>query len=118
MGNMTQANSISNALKASFGIDSKITGLIVMALTFLVILGGIRSIAKVAEIVVPAMAGFYILGALIVILFHFRDIPAGLYEIFSQAAAIRTVTLKAVTKFLIYHYRCLAVGRSKRSIFQ
>ena len=91
MGNMTQANSISNALKASFGIDSKITGLIVMALTFLVILGGIRSIAKVAEIVVPAMAGFYILGALIVILFHFRDIPAGLYEIFSQAAAIRPV---------------------------
>ena len=91
MGNMTQANSISNALKASFGLDSKITGLIVMALTFFVILGGIRSIAKVAEIVVPAMAGFYILGALIVILFHFRDIPAGLYEIFSQAAAIRPV---------------------------
>lgn len=91
MGNMTQANSISNALKSSFGIDYRITGLVVMVLTFLVILGGIRSIAKVAEVVVPVMAGFYMLGALVVILFHFRDIPAGLYEIFSQAAAIRPV---------------------------
>lgn len=91
MGNMTQANSISHALKSSFDIDYTLTGLVVMTLTFSVILGGIRSIAKVAEIVVPAMAAFYILGALLVILFHFHNIPEGLYQIFSQAAAIRPV---------------------------
>lgn len=91
MGNMTQANSISHALKSAFDIDYTLTGLIIMILTFSVILGGIRSIAKVAEIVVPAMAAFYMLGALLVILFHFREIPDGLYQIFSQAAAIRPV---------------------------
>lgn len=85
IGNMTQANSIASGLKESFGINPQITGLLLMFLIALVILGGIKRIAGVTEKVVPFMAIFYVLGGLIVILANYQKIPETFMLIFHEA---------------------------------
>lgn len=75
MGNMTQSNSIADALQVSFGVEKAGTGLFVSVLTILVVLGGIGVIAKVTQYLVPFMGGFYLLGTVLVILTHWRNIP-------------------------------------------
>lgn len=76
IGNMVQANSISVLVEESFGIPTWITGIILAVLTAVVILGGIKSIARVTDILVPFMAGFYVLGAIILLAIGYRTIPA------------------------------------------
>ena len=70
IGNMTQANSISTMVRDNFGLPTWITGIVITVATGLVILGGVKSIAKVCEKLVPLMAGFYILGCLAIILIN------------------------------------------------
>ncbi len=70
IGNMTQANSISTMVRDNFGLPTWITGIVITVATGLVILGGVKSIAKVCEKLVPLMAGFYILGCLIIIVIN------------------------------------------------
>ncbi len=82
---MTQANSISSAMNETFGISEALTGLAVTILAILVILGGIRTIAKVTQVVVPCMAIFYLAGAFLVILVNFRNLPGGILEIIKMA---------------------------------
>jgi AGCS family alanine or glycine:cation symporter len=60
-------------------------GLVMAAIVALIILGGIKSIAKVTDKVVPFMVGIYILGALLVLGYHVADIPAAFGLIFSGA---------------------------------
>jgi AGCS family alanine or glycine:cation symporter len=91
MGNMAQANSISEALWHTFQIPRARTGLFLCILTILVVLGGIRAIAKVANIMVPAMGIFYLLGAGLVILFHLENVPSGLYMIVTMAFSPRAL---------------------------
>ncbi len=85
MGNMTQSNSIAAAVEVTFGVKPALTGLIVTIVTILVVLGGIRMIAGVTQILVPVMAIFYMIGALAVILVHMQNLPGGLWMIFSMA---------------------------------
>ncbi|WP_373483937.1 alanine/glycine:cation symporter family protein [Acetobacterium sp.] len=85
IGNMTQANSIAGAVNGTFGVPTWITGLILTVLAFLVILGGIKSIGKVAGVIVPFMAVFYVLAALVVIIINYQNVPAGIAEIFTMA---------------------------------
>ncbi len=91
MGNMTQSNSIAEALKVTFGIKPALTGLVVTVATILVVLGGIRMIAKVTQVLVPVMAVFYLLGAFAVILVHSKNLPAGLWMIISMAFSPRAL---------------------------
>ena len=58
------------SIKSSFNIDPWITGVVLTVFTGIVILGGIKSIAKAASIIVPFMAIFYVLGGLIIIVLH------------------------------------------------
>ena len=67
IGNMTQANSISEALNNTFGAPSAIVGVVLTVLSLIIIVGGIKSISKVSSIVVPVMAIFYVIAGLIVI---------------------------------------------------
>ncbi len=67
IGNMVQANSISTMVQETYNISPWITGLILTAFTALVILGGIKSIARVCEWLVPFMALFYIVGCMILL---------------------------------------------------
>ena len=62
--NAVQANSIADAMVGAFGVPKLATGLVLAAITAIVIFGGIRKIATVAEYVVPFMAGVYLLVAL------------------------------------------------------
>ena len=67
IGNMVQANSVADSLRSSFGIAPSLTGVVLAAITAVVILGGIKRIGEVAEILVPAMAIFYLAGGLLVL---------------------------------------------------
>lgn len=85
IGNMVQANGIASAMENAFGLNTWITGVILTALTGLVVLGGIKRIGAVAEKVVPAMAIFYMVCVFIVLVTFADQIPAALATIFSDA---------------------------------
>ena len=70
IGSSVQSNSVAMSIKSSFNIDPWITGVVLTVFTGIVILGGIKSIAKAASIIVPFMAIFYVLGGLIIIVLH------------------------------------------------
>ena len=73
-GSLPQINSISNAIFATFGIRHIITGAVMAILLALIIIGGIRRIARVTEKLVPFMAIFYFLGAVAVIISNYQNI--------------------------------------------
>ena len=81
IGNMTQGNSIAEALSVTFQVKQTVTGIVLSLLTILVILGGIGTIAKVTEYLVPCMAVFYLFGTGMVIFTHFKNLPAGVVQI-------------------------------------
>ncbi len=83
--NAVQANSIADAMVGAFGIPKLATGLVLAAITGIVIFGGIRQIATVAGYVVPLMAGIYLLMALYVLLTHLTLVPSMLAHIVSSA---------------------------------
>jgi alanine or glycine:cation symporter, AGCS family len=85
IGNMVQANSISVLVNESFQIPMWVTGLILTALTAVVILGGIKSIARVCEGLVPFMAITYVLGCLIILGMNLQGIPDTVSIIFNSA---------------------------------
>ncbi|OIK15593.1 sodium:alanine symporter [Bacillus sp. MUM 116] len=80
-----QANSIAEGVKNAFGINNAITGFIVIALMGLIIFGGVKRIARVAEFVVPFMAIGYLLIAIAIIVVNFDKIPAVFTLIFKSA---------------------------------
>ena len=83
--NAVQANSIADAMQGAFGLPKIVTGLALAVLTAVVIFGGIRQIAQVAEYIVPFMAGAYLLVALIVVILNISEVPAMLWHIISNA---------------------------------
>ena len=85
IGNMVQVNSMADALEVSFGVPDWLTGLVTMAVTALVILGGIKRIGRVAEALVPFMCVAYILCALVVLVVHAEALPGAFALIFQHA---------------------------------
>lgn len=84
-GNMLQANSVADVMRTTFLIDPFWSGIILAFLTGLTLIGGIKSIGKVASLLVPFMAIFYIGGASIILVKYFDRIPQALYTIVSSA---------------------------------
>jgi len=68
IGNTVQANAISTIAQGSYGIPTWVSGAVVCLLTALVLLGGIRSIARVCSALVPFMAFFYVLGCIYILI--------------------------------------------------
>ena len=91
IGNLTQANSISDAINTTFSVPTWVTGLILTVFALLIILGGIKTISKVSSILVPAMAIFYIVAGLVVIFGNISGIPEGLKNIFVMAFSGKSV---------------------------
>jgi len=83
--NAVQANSIADAMQGAFGFDKLWVGVALALLTGIVIFGGIRQIARVAEIVVPFMAVLYLLVALYVVAIHIGEVPGMLGHIVQSA---------------------------------
>ena len=84
-GNMAQGNSIAEVMDTTFGIPTFVTGLLLAGTTFAIIIGGIKSIGRVASKLVPFMAGGYIVIAVIILLLNMENVPAAFSSIFSGA---------------------------------
>ena len=85
IGNMVQANSVADSLSSSFGVAPTVTGLVLVALTAIVIVGGIRRIGEVAQVLVPLMSVVYLAGGLVVLAVHLTAVPAALALVFQGA---------------------------------
>lgn len=85
IGNMVQSNSVAESVQSSMGIPHWVTGILLAAFTALVILGGIKSIAKVTQVLVPFMIAIYFMGALIIIILNISTLPKIFGMIFKSA---------------------------------
>ena len=85
IGNTVQANSLAALAYETFGISPWVSGAVMTILTAVVILGGIKSIARVCELLVPFMALFYVLGCLWLLVAHSETLPASFRLILSSA---------------------------------
>ena len=83
--NSVQANTISGAMQGSFGIPDWVSGLGMVAITGLIVFGGIRAIARFSSLVVPVMAVAYLLLALVLIVLNLEKIP-GIFELIIKSA--------------------------------
>ena len=83
--NAVQANSIAEAFEGAFSVPKLWTGIGIAVLTGIVIFGGIRQIATVAEFVVPFMAGVYLLLAIVVLIMNLGEVPGMLGHILASA---------------------------------
>ena len=85
IGTFSQVNSITASLQNSFDWSPKIVSVILALITAAIIFGGIQSISKVSEKVVPFMAGLYILAALVVIFTNFNQLLPVIEMVFQSA---------------------------------
>ena len=85
IGNMVQSNSIAEAANGWIGIPNWVTGIILATFTAMVVLGGIKSIARVTQIIVPLMIIVYITGASIILIMKITAIPKIFVLIFESA---------------------------------
>ncbi len=92
IGNLTQANSISTAVTATYHVPSYITGIVITILSLLIIIGGIKSISKVSQVVVPLMAVLYVIAGVIVIIGNIANVPTGIVMIFKMAFSVKAVS--------------------------
>jgi len=80
-----QSNSIALAVHSSFGVSHHIIAVVLVLLLAFIIIGGVKRISRVAEYVVPFMAGAYILMAIIIMALNYRQIPDVIVLIFNAA---------------------------------
>lgn len=85
IGNMVQANSVADAVQATFHVPLWATGAVLMTFSAMVILGGIKSIARVTSLLVPIMIVFYVIASLFIIFSNIGEVPAALMFIVKQA---------------------------------
>jgi AGCS family alanine or glycine:cation symporter len=85
IGNMTQANAVATIFQSTFNIEPWLTGTVLMLLTGLVILGGIKSIGRFTSFLVPFMIVGYVGASLVVLALNLAEIPHALAMIFYHA---------------------------------
>src|SRR6476469_8192706 len=86
----TQPNSIALVVNSVFGIPKVAVGILVAVLTWLVIIGGIKTIGRAAETLSPLKVGLYLVGGLIVILLNAARIPGVLALVFREALTMQS----------------------------
>ena len=84
-GHMVQANAISVVLSENFGVNNWVTAVLLSILVFVVIIGGVRSIARMAEITVPTMSILYLLCGAVILVINVEAIPTAFGLIFEGA---------------------------------
>lgn len=85
IGNATQANSIASAVNSTFSVPTWVVGIILVILVAVIVIGGIKTISKVSTVLVPAMAAFYIIAGLLVVIINYKNLPAGIANIVTMA---------------------------------
>ncbi|TFH90491.1 alanine/glycine:cation symporter family protein [Vibrio ouci] len=111
--NAVQANSIANAMHNAFGWDDTYVGVVVVLLSSVVIFGGIKRIARVAELVVPIMALAYLLLAMFVMVMNIEKLPAVLTLIIKSAFGLQ----EAAAGGLGYAIAQAMINGIKRGLF-
>lgn len=89
IGNMTQANSIAASMQDAFAVPPVLTAAVVAALVGVVVLGGIKRIAAVAERLIPAVSVVFILAAFVVIGANAKAVPGVLRLILREAFSLQ-----------------------------
>ena len=84
-GNTVQANSLAQIMETSFGVAPWITGLSLATVTGAVILGGIKRIGEVTQVLVPFMCILYLGGGLLIVLLNIGELPNAIGLIFTGA---------------------------------
>lgn len=125
IGTFTQVNGIASAVNgffdpgnawtvSLFGSDYSwtvvISGLILTLCVGLVVIGGIKRIARVSEIIVPFMAIAYFLCCLLILIMNYQAIPAALLEIIQSAFGMRAVTGGAIGAIIVAMQKGIARG--------
>ncbi len=85
IGNMVQANSVADAMRSTLDVPVEATGFVLVAITAVVILGGIKRIGQVTEYLVPFMAILYLGGGLVILITHAAALPAAVGLVFKGA---------------------------------
>ena len=91
IGNMSQINSIAVNMNTAFGIPSFVTGIILMLLAGLVIVGGLKRIASVTERLVPFMAVIYLACSAVILIVNFDQLGAVFTSIIKGAFGMKAV---------------------------
>ena len=91
--NAVQANTITAAFNNAFGINRFGLGLVIAAVTAVVIFGGSHRIAKVSEVIVPVLAVLYILVSLFVVVINITELPNVIKLIFTNALDFRSMSM-------------------------
>lgn len=125
IGTFTQVNGITSAVKNFFDPDSQntvhffgtdysiavvIAGLIITVCVALVIIGGLKRISRVAEVIVPFMAVLYVAVALIILICNITRIPGAIVEIVQGAFGVRAAAGGALGAMLIAMQKGIARG--------
>ena len=84
-----QANTITDALNNAYSFNPLYSGLVIIALASLIVVGGLRGIARFAEWIVPFMAIGYVIAALLIVAFNITELPAVLISIIKSAFGCR-----------------------------
>ncbi len=85
IGNTVQSNSVADALNSNFGVPGWVTGVVLMVLVGMVLMGGIKRIADVAGKLVPLMTVFYITAGLAVLVVYAAEVPAAFVLVIESA---------------------------------
>ena len=91
IGNMSQVNSIAANMTSAFSIPATATGIVLVIIGALVIVGGLKRIAAVTEKLVPFMAIAYVIGALVIFFVNISHVGAVFTAIFKGAFGLRAV---------------------------
>jgi alanine or glycine:cation symporter, AGCS family len=86
----TQTNSIALVMNTQVGVPRWVSGLVIAVLTWLVIIGGIRSIGRAFEKLAPAKIGIYLIGSLVVIVTFASRLPEVLAMVFREAFTMQS----------------------------
>lgn len=125
IGTFTQINGITGAVKNFFDPDSLntvflfgneyswavvISGIILTICAALVIIGGVKRISKVAEVIVPFMAFFYIGSVIIILITHASEIPGAFVEVVESAFGLRAAAGGALGSIMVAMQKGIARG--------
>jgi AGCS family alanine or glycine:cation symporter len=89
IGNMTQVNAISGNMMNVFGVPTWVTGLVIMILVGLVVVGGLKRIAAVTEKIVPFMVILYMIGTITIFFLHIDQFVPVFKAIFKGAFGMK-----------------------------
>lgn len=85
IGNMTQGNAIASNVAASWSVPVWVSGIVLMVATFVVLVGGIKSIGRVTAALVPMMIVFYVGAGIYILIVNASAVPGAFALIFESA---------------------------------